>query len=147
MNTVSPKEIVKRGAEILATVLTPHGFAFEFGDEGNGSGGAFAQGRFVKGDAVLEFSFRYALGCISYRLQGSVIDHENYLRYSGNWKQRKYPNVGLTPEESFAALAGDLKAFFSDFTNGSGDVFKLVVAARDENPDRFKGFAALDNYT
>ncbi|MDE2628433.1 MAG: hypothetical protein KGL99_14870 [Burkholderiales bacterium] len=143
MNSLHPREIVSAGSEALLTVLGPQGFSFEPGEEGKGSGGLFAQGRLTRGNRILEFSFRYGLGEVMYEVEGNRISHENYLKYSGNWSKRKYPDFGTTPEQSFSALAQDIKEYFADFAGGSGEEFKSIVAACEANPNKFKGFGAL----
>jgi hypothetical protein len=138
-----PREVICIGAKILQEVLEPCGFMFSPGDEGKGSGGIFASGKFVKEDRVLQFSFRYGMGEVTYQIQKKTISHENYLKYSGNWQQRKYPDFGSTPEQSFSALAHDIEEFFNDFVSGSGEECKGVVAAYESDPAKFKGFTAL----
>jgi hypothetical protein len=143
MGTSSPTETLRNGIELLRPVLEPHGFSFKEGESGASSGGAFASGRFERGERVIELHFRYALGLVSYRIGDSMIDHENYLRFAGHWSSHKYPNFGGTPTDSFTALASDLSAFFSDFLSGTGAKFKAVVAAYAANPNMFKGLAGV----
>lgn len=59
---VDPVEMLHRGVELLAPVLAPHGFAFEAGEAGKGSGGHFARGAFFRGYRRLELSTRCAGG-------------------------------------------------------------------------------------
>lgn len=143
MNAPHPREVIAAGAKTLLEVLGPFGFAFVPGGEGKGSGGLFAQGCLVNGSRRLEFSFRYGLGEVNYRIDDKTISHENYLKYSGNWRRRRYPDFGSSPENSFAALAQDIEEFLADFAQGTGEEFLRVVADFEANPDRFKGFSAL----
>ena len=143
MNSPHPREVIRAGAEILNAVLAQRGFEFAPGEEGQGSGGTFAQGRFTKGNRSIEFSFRYGLGEVSYRIGEKSISHENYLKYSGNWQSRKYSDFSSIPEESFLALAQDIESYLSDFTEGNGNIFLSLVAEYEKNPSKFKGFAAL----
>ncbi len=78
-----------------------------------------------------------------YRIGATELSHENYLRYSGRWKARRYPNFGGSVPESFVALAHDLAAFFQDFLYGNGSEFSSVAAEVARDPGRFKGFASL----
>lgn len=143
MNAPSPVEVLRAGAEVLSPILHPHGFKFKEGTSGVGSGGAFASGTFERGDRIIELHFRHSLGLVSYRIGSSLIDHENYLRFSGHWADRRYPGYSATPLEGFAALAHDLSAFFTDFLAGTGEKFKMVVAEYAANPNRYRGFSAL----
>jgi hypothetical protein len=144
MNNPHPREVVAAGASILLEVLGPRGFTFVAGHEGNGSGGRFAQGALVNNTRILGFSFRHGLGEVNYQIDGRSISHENYLKYSGNWKRRRYPDYGSSPEASFAALAQDIEEFLKDFSEGRGEVFLKVVADFEANPNRFSGFSALN---
>lgn len=141
--TTNPVQALSEGVAILSAALEPHGFIFELGPSGSSSGGAFASGRFVSGDRSIEVHFRHGLGLVTYHWGAAEIDHESYLRYSGNWGANKFPAFGQSSAESFAALASDLSAFFPEFLAGGSGQFKAVVAARQANPGRFKGFAAI----
>ena len=143
MDRPSPIETLRAGVEVLRPVLEPHGFIFHEGAAGASSGGAFASGTFERGERKIEISFRYSLGLVRYRIGASVIDHENFLRLSGQWSSHKYPDFGGTPINSFTALASDLSAFFADFLSGPGEHFKAVVAEYAANPNRFKGLGAV----
>jgi hypothetical protein len=135
--------LLNEGAKILAPVLEPHGFSFQLGEAGNGSGGQFAAGAFVASSRAVEFSVRNGLGLVVYRLAGSEITHEEFLRYSGAWGKHRYPDFGSSTAASFAALAHDLRAFLSDFISGECIQFREVLASRNAEPSKFKGFGAL----
>jgi len=143
MSQINPKICLIEGATALGEVVEPHGFAFRLTESGAGSGGSFAAGVFERGDRSIEFSFRYGLGMVSYRLGSVVLDHETFMRFSGNWPQRRYPGLGVDPMDSFRALAQDLQSFFGDFVAGSGEEFLAVAKDAAANPNRYKGFAAL----
>jgi hypothetical protein len=113
------------------------------GPSGTSSGGQFASGSFERNDRTLELHFRYGLGLVTYRIGEASLDHESYLRHSGIWSARKYPDFGSTPIESFQALSHDLSVFCTDFLRGNGDEFKAIAAAHAANPNKFKGFSAL----
>ena len=143
MNAPQPREVIAAGAKTLLEVLGPFGFTFVPGDEGASSGGNFAQGSLVNKTRSLDFSFRNGLGNVSYQINDKAISHENYLKYSGNWRRRKYPDFGSSPEQSFAALAQDIREFLQDFAQGTGEEFLKIVADFKANPNQFKGFSAL----
>lgn len=141
----TPKVQLLDGVEALRPILEPAGFVFEFGDAGSSSGGGFATGSFVRADRTVAFSVRHQLGLVTYRIGGLELSHQDYLRYSGHWNARHYPNFGTSLSDSFAALAHDLTAFFQDFLRGSGSEFASVVSKAARDPNRFKGFSALSN--
>jgi hypothetical protein len=135
--------LLLEGVAVLEPVLAPHGFAFRQGPSGRGSGGQFSSCRFERGDRVLELHFRHGLGLVAYRIGAAELDHEHYLRRTGNWANRRYPDFSASPIDSFRALAHDLGAFCTDFLGGTGEQFKTAAAAHAANPNEFKGFAAL----
>jgi hypothetical protein len=143
VTTLGPAAKLSEGVAALRDVLGPHGFVYRTGEAGVGSGGAFATGSFVRGDRCLELSFRHGLGQVKYRLGESLLDHEAYLRRTGHWAERRYPDFGADHIESFRALAQDIASFCTDFLRGEGDQFRALAAAQKANPNEFKGFAAL----
>lgn len=141
--STTPSDALLEGVALLNPVLVPHGFSFSLGACGSSSGGAFASGSFSRDNRSLELHFRFGLGMVTYRIGEAEIDHESFLRHSGKWAQRSFPNFGSVPSESFLALAQDLSRFFSDFLSGNGEYFRSIVSARNASPNKFKGFAAL----
>ncbi|MFO1417959.1 MAG: hypothetical protein U1E83_04760 [Methylotetracoccus sp.] len=139
----TPQEDLKRGVEHLGPLMEAHGFAFSLTAIGNGSGGPFAAGEFTRGDRVLGVSVRTGLGLVEYRLGRLCISHEDYLRYTGAWGSQDYPNFGGTVQDSFVALEHDLRRFFAAFLSDDDAEFLRVIAARDAEPNKFKGLAGL----
>lgn len=134
----------RQGVEILATVLTPHGFRYEPGLVDRGSGGAFARGAFVRGDRRLEISIRFGLGEVVYRAAGRVLVHEDYMRIVAGRGQHAYPGFSDDPLDGFRHLAQDLERFAAAFLTGSDAEFSDVAAEADRTP-RPTGFKALSD--
>jgi len=127
--TSTPKEILLAGAAILEPVLSPHGFRFEFRDEGKGAGGFFAWAEFVRGDRRLEFHYRFSLGLVTYHALGKKASHEAYMKELGRWRNNRYPGFSFGYLDGFHDLAHDL-GYADDFL--SGDAHILVQAAENE---------------
>jgi hypothetical protein len=128
---LDPKETLLKGAEILATVLVPAGFVFNFREHGRGSGGQFAWGEFVRDDRRLEFHFRFSLGMVTYHVGSARLGHEEYMKRLGVYERRHYPDFPEHPLDSFTELSRDLVEFCSDFTLGDASRF-LSCASRKE---------------
>ena len=139
----SPEEELLNGAAILGQLLEQHGFAFAPVSSGQGSGGHFASGEFVRGNRTLSFSVRYGLGLVEYRLGQSSIGHEDFLRYSGVWGKHSYPNFGGTVAESFAALRSDIETHLRAFLQSTDSEFLTILRARNSEPSKYRGFSAL----
>jgi hypothetical protein len=140
---MDPVELRHRGAQILEPVLKPHGFAFAPGEVGKGSGGAFAQGAFVRGNHRLDFSVRHSLGLVDYRVGVQRITHEDYMRVVAE-RKNSYPGFSDDPLDGFKHLASDLKSFCAAFLMGTDAEFDALVAQAEESP-RKKGLGALSN--
>lgn len=140
---MNPTEMRSRGAEILEPVLKPYGFAFAPGEVGKGSGGPFAQGAFVRGNRRLDFSVRYSLGLVEYRVGAHRISHEDYMRIASKG-ENSYPGFSDDPLDGFRHLASDLKKFCNGFLSGSDADFETVVAAAQSSPAK-KGFGAVSH--
>jgi hypothetical protein len=133
-----------KGAELLGPLLESHGFAFTAGEAGRGSGGDFSTGHFARGDHTVSFSVRHGLGLVEYSVAGQRITHEEFLRYSGAWGRRSYPGFGGSVEDDFRALLNDLCTHFDAFFSPDPAQFLAVIAARNVEPNKFKGLAALE---
>lgn len=59
--TMTPKETLLAGVNVLDSVLRRAGFVFEFREEDRGSGGDFAWGEYVRDNRRLELHCRYSL--------------------------------------------------------------------------------------
>ena len=139
----TPSQELQEGARILRDVLASYGFSYVATEAGRGSGGQFATGEFIRGDYILSFSVRHGLGIVEYSVGGRSISHEDYLRYSGVWEVRSYPGYGGSIRDDFEGLAKDLASHLASFVRGERDTFLSVVALREANPIRFKGFSVL----
>ena len=134
---MDPVEMRRRGADILEAVVATHGFTFEPGEVGKGSGGEFAQGAFVRGTRRLEFSARYSLGLVHYRSGPSFVSHEDYMRVAAGSGNHAYPGFSDDPLDGFRHLASDLQEFATVFLEGSDDDFVALIAdAQKARPKR-----------
>jgi hypothetical protein len=141
---MDPIEMRRDGAEILQPVLTPHGFIFEPGEVGKGSGGLFAQGAFVRGNRRLGFSTRQSLGLVEYRVGSRILAHEDYMRVVAGRGNHAYPGFSEDPLDGFRHLVSDLERFASVFLGGTDIEFDALVAqAQSSRPNG--GFRSLVN--
>ena len=134
-----PKQTLVAGADILGAVLRPHGYEFRLESEGEGSGGYFASGSFLRDDRRLELHFRHSLGLVTYHIGSCALDHETYMRCLGVYDQNQYPDFPAEPLESFRHLAEDLQKYCSDFVSGDGRQFQALTEDLGKTPARFKG--------
>jgi len=122
------REVLKRGADILAPALVPHGFHFSMGASGGSSGGAFAQGEFVRENRKLELHFRWSLGLVTYHLGKHKLAHEDYMRaLLGRSGASHYPCFSEDALATFEALRQDLVKHCSDFVSGTGEQFSQCI--------------------
>jgi hypothetical protein len=122
------RELLQRGADILAPALVPHGFQFNIVSSGSGSGGAFAHGEFTHGDRRLELHFRFSLGLVTYHIGSLSLAHDDYLRaLLGRSRAGHYPGTSEEPLAGFEALRQDLVEHCSDFVSGAGERFRQCV--------------------
>jgi hypothetical protein len=123
VNLVDDKiNILRSGAEIIASLLVPDGFVFEILSSGEGSGGTFASGQFQRGERRMEFHFRYSLGMVSYHLGSRSMSHENFMHaVLGKRHASKYPGFSDQPIDGFRHLLADLESHGADFLTGSDD--------------------------
>lgn len=122
----TPVETLHSGAEILSAVMKPHGFVFEFRDEGVGSGGYFTWGEFVREDRRLELHYRNSLGLVQYHLGPQHVSHEGFMREIGVLGRNRYPSSSHDPLDGFRDLTHDLQ-FATDFLSGSGTVLQAAA--------------------
>ena len=122
------REILQLGADIVASVLGPHGFRFSIVSSGNGSGGPFAHGEFVRGDRRLELHFRYSLGLVTYHIGLLSLAHHDYLRaLLGRSSAGHYPGTSDQPLAGFESLRQDLVEHCCDFVSGTGEQFRQCI--------------------
>jgi hypothetical protein len=139
-----PVEILKQGVEILSPFMESKDFIYRFDGSGRGSGGDFAIGKFTKGDRCLEFSFRYSLGNVFYRIGKYEIEHDTYMKFLGKKDDAKYPGFSDEPLDGFKHLCNDIENFSSDFLSGDGKQFVEFAKELLIDPDKFnKGFSEL----
>ncbi|HEY1214379.1 MAG TPA: hypothetical protein VGE93_12160 [Bryobacteraceae bacterium] len=122
----TPVEALRYGTEIVSAVMKPHGFVFEFRDEGLGSGGHFAWGEFVRRDRRLELHYRRSLGLVRYHFGPQHVSHEGFMREIGALGQNRYPGYSHDPLDGFRDLTHDLQ-FATDFLTGSGAVLRAAA--------------------
>jgi hypothetical protein len=120
-------EVLIEGAQMLERILGPHGFQFQFREEGKGSGGAFAWGEFVRGERKLELHFRFTLGMVRYHVGDQRASHESYMRELDVWSQCHYPGFSEDSAAGFRELTHDL-AFADDFLSGNAAVLRSAAA-------------------
>jgi hypothetical protein len=128
--TLGSKAMLLRGAEILGEVLQPAGFAFEFRGSGEGSGGLFAWGEFVREDRRVEIHFRHTLGMVAYHVGAAKLTHEDYLKCLGVYEKRHFPDFPKHPLDSFKELSRDLREFCTDFVAGDASKFLSCTARK-----------------
>jgi hypothetical protein len=138
------REILQTGADILATLLIPHGFRFGITASGNSSGGAFARGEFVHADRKLELHFRFSLGLVTYHIGQLTLAHDDYMRaLLGRSGASHYPGFSENPMAGFEQLRLDLVEHASDFVKGTGAEF-LQCVERNRRYQSLSGFQKID---
>lgn len=115
-------EILYRGSDILASVLSPHGFQFKVVSSGSSCGGTFVCGEFVHGDRRLELHVRWSLGLVAYHMGRLMLMHDDYLRaLLGRSHAGHYPSTSEDPLVGFDGLRQDLVEYCTDFICGTGE--------------------------
>ena len=130
---------LSHGAEILASVLQPHGFRFLFRKSGRSSGGEYARASFVRDDRILDVSVRHTLGLVNYHVAEHCLDHESYMKQLGVYGRNSYPSFSPDILEQFRCLAADLSRYCEDFVSGSAAQFVGLAMALEGNPRKYKG--------
>lgn len=141
-NSISPEEQLGKGAELLRELLEPVGFSFGMSAVGNGSGGRFAVGEFVRGSHRLELHYRFGLGIVIYHVGSCSLSHEELMRALGKSNQAEYPTVLDKSLRGFQALAADLRKYGAPFLTNDSSRFNELVKWCAGNP-RPTGFNAL----
>jgi len=138
-------EVLRAGGDILDHALVPYGFRFELRAVGNGSGGAFACGEYVRGNRKLALHFRESLGLVTYHLGDVQATHEWYVRaVRGASGGNAYPGFPDDPLDGFRHLLQDLTNFGDAFLRGTDEELRAVLLrAIDEEQRAPKGFNAL----
>lgn len=141
---MDPSALLRAGAELLAPVLTPAGFAVGPVEAGVGSGGPFAVGRFTRGDGrALELHVRGALGIVVYRAPGVAVEHAPLMRAAAGDERPAYPGFSADPLDGFRHLRADLERFGAAFLAGSDVEFAAQAARGQALAQERRGFRAL----
>lgn len=141
---MTPEQRLREGADILAPLLAPAGFQFHVEEVGQGSGGPFARGAFVRDNRRLELHYRWSLGLVSYTVDATRVIHEDLAR-----AQRavvgpsQWPGFFDRPLDDFRALLADLRSVAAPFVLGSDDDFRAIAAWVESHPRR-DGLARLE---
>jgi hypothetical protein len=143
---MNPREILNNGRQILDPVFIGGGFTFTETEEGKGSGGRYASGRYEKGDRYLEIHFRWNLGLVRYHIGELSLSHENYMRaLVGPNGGNKYPGFSDDPIDAFRDLAYDLEKFCRDFLSGPGEEFARCVKIA-KGVEKRSGFSRMADF-
>ena len=135
---------MREGAEILAPVLTPHGFKFRLTDSGQSSGGHFACGDYVRGGWRLELHFRWSLGLVGYHHGNLSVGHEHYLwAVTGRRNMGQYPGFSDEPLHGFQTLARDLQVYFEAFLHGDAAQFEHICRDAERHADEWARMSPL----
>ena len=137
-------ELLEQGRTILDPALTEHGFFFEPGQVGVGSGGPFARGAYVRGHHRLEFSVRWSLGEVVYRVGETSISHEDLMRVVAGPRIAHYPGVSANPLDAFRDLRHDLEHHGNVFLRTMDEDFHAFARrATEARPE--SGFGRLSD--
>ena len=140
-----PSEVLQVGREILDPVFDPHGFRFEPGEFGTGSGGPFASGSYVRAGRRLEVHVRHSLGLVTYHVGALALPHEDLMRALVPPGERAaYPGFSNDPLDGFRHLRADLDRFGQPFLAGVEEELRAVAArAVQLRRARPRGFRAI----
>ena len=143
MTQRAPLELLHDGIEILAEVLRPAGFTFVLGSVDRGSGGAFAQGSFVRDGRTLSFSVRHKLGLVAYASGSRHVSHEDFMRVVAPLGYARYPGFSDDPLQAFRDVMADLRNYGAAFVSGTDAELHVALdgAVRGRPP---VGFAAVE---
>jgi hypothetical protein len=138
-----PMEILLEGRRAIDPVLTEHGFTFQQGSQGTGSGGKSASRAYVNGNRKLEVHYRFSLGLVTYHFDKTSLDHTSYMGVLlGDKGGNKYPGFSDDPLAAFESLAYDLEHFATAFLERNFEEFARIVATAEEW-NKIPGFARL----
>jgi hypothetical protein len=142
---MSPRDMLTKGALLLERALKPHRYSFLFREDGQGSGGHFATGDFIRGDRRLELHFRQSLGLVAYHVGDACVSHAGYMEELGVRERSAYPGFSDEPLDGFRHLADDIERFGEDFLMGDGAIV-IRAAAREKALNESKSRALEAGY-
>jgi hypothetical protein len=133
MKPHEPREQLQAGIEVLNPFLNHVGYQFQFEQDGTGSGGHYAYGRFINGDRSIELHQRWGLGIVNYQIGDLAIDHSSYLAGLGVDRDSHYLWLRLELGiERYNGLLQDLQEFCDDFLTGDADQWRKIAMAHAE---------------
>jgi hypothetical protein len=140
---VNPDAFLEEGARLMSPKLEPLGFGFQLTRTASGSGGAFAEGAFSRGDRQLIIWARFdVLHGVRYSIGSETFDHETYMTALGKRDAAQYPGFPSADRfGGFRRLLADLELCGDFFDGDSSRLLRLVAAA----PQPPEGFAALSS--
>ncbi len=130
----------------LAEVLGPAGFEFVQTEDGDGSGGPFASGEFLRGDRRLELHVRSSLGLVRYHFGEESLSHEDLVRgvraLEAISTEGQYPGFSNDPMAGFRHLRNDIDRFGAIFLRGGAKAFRALKKWVSKHPKK-SGIAGL----
>ncbi len=141
-----PTALLERGVAELAEVLGPAGFEFVQTEDGDGSGGPFASGEFLRGDRRLELHVRSSLGLVRYHFGEESLSHEDLVRgvraLEAISTEGQYPGFSNDPMAGFRHLRNDIDRFGAIFLRGGAKAFRALKKWVSKHPKK-SGIAGL----
>jgi len=141
-----PTALLERGVAELAEVLGPAGFEFVQTEDGDGSGGPFASGEFLRGDRRLELHVRSSLGLVRYHFGEESLSHEDLVRgvraLEAISTEGQYPGFSNDPRAGFRHLRNDIDRFGAIFLRGGAKAFRALKKWVSKHPKK-SGIAGL----
>lgn len=137
-------EILNEGLKYINPIMEENGFKWIDEKSGNGSGGAFSSGKFIKDNRTLELHFRFSLGLVTYQIGNDKLSHEEYMNHAAGKNKNEYPGFSENPLDGFKHLASDLTNYAQDFLKGSGKEFRLAKEEAEKR-NKLSGFKKLNH--
>ena len=125
-------DTLRRGVEILDSVMSPAKFHFEHVHDG-----AYACGRYRRADRTLELHFSDSLRLVSQRIGDLVVMHDDFMRALVGASGGRYPSPSSEPLDSFRGLRTDLREHCGEFLRGNAKKWREVAERALRDPRRF----------